>query len=176
MTTANEFGRLIKLDALGGGDVYHEISANAEELAALAVRFDLLALERLTASIALQKNDRGIAARGRVRADVVQACAATGDPVPGHIDQPIAIIFLPAPQDDVGGETELDEDMCDSMFHDGKSVDIGEAAAQTMGLALDPYPRSKNAAAALRAAGVIGDDEVAAAAGPFAALAGLRKG
>ncbi len=173
MTIQNEFSRMIKLDCLGGGDHAHQISANAAEREALCARFDLLSIDRLTASIILSKSEKGVTASGRVQADLAQACAATGEPVPGHIDQPIAIIFLPQP--DCAGETELDEEYCESMFHDGKSVDIGEAAAQTMGLAMNPYPRSKNAARILRAAGVISDDEALAAAGPFAALAMLRQ-
>jgi hypothetical protein len=45
-------------------------------------------------------------------------------------------------------------------------IDLGEAAAETMALALDPFPRSPGAAAALKEAGVIGEDEVV----PFNAL------
>lgn len=55
------------------------------------------------------------------------------------------------------------------MFHDGAFVDVGEAVAQTLALALDPYPRAPDADARLAAAGVT----VAVEAGPFGALAGL---
>ena len=50
------------------------------------------------------------------------------------------------------------------------SVDLGEAAAETMALALDPYPRAPEAPNVLREAGVLSEEE----AGPFGALAGLR--
>lgn len=175
MTVQNEFSRLVKLDCLSGSEQMNEISANAGERAALSARFALLSLDRLTASIALVKDNENIVAKGRVQADLVQPCAATGEPVPDHIDQPIAILLMPAPGRDAGGETELDEEICESMFHDGRSVDIGEVAAQTMGLALNPYPRSKNASQALRAAGVISEDDAASASGPFAGLAALKR-
>jgi uncharacterized protein YutE (UPF0331/DUF86 family) len=56
------------------------------------------------------------------------------------------------------------------MIYTDGAIDLGEAVAQTMALALDPFPRSTNAEAALREAGVISEEE----AGPFGALKGLR--
>ena len=57
-----------------------------------------------------------------------------------------------------------------SQLRDSGAIDLGEAAAQTLALALDPYPRSPGAAAALKEAGVIGEGE----AGPFGGLAALK--
>ena len=48
-------------------------------------------------------------------------------------------------------------------------IDLGEAAAETVALALDPFPRSPRAADVLRDAGVISEEE----AKPKGALAGL---
>jgi hypothetical protein len=53
---------------------------------------------------------------------------------------------------------------------EGGSIDLGEAVAETMALALDPYPRAPGAEAALRAAGVLTEDE----ARPAGKLAGLK--
>ena len=50
-----------------------------------------------------------------------------------------------------------------------RGVDLGEAAAETMVLALDPFPRGPGAAAALQEAGVVSEEE----AGPFGALKSL---
>jgi uncharacterized protein YutE (UPF0331/DUF86 family) len=58
----------------------------------------------------------------------------------------------------------------DTVFYSGGAIDLGEAAAETLALALDPFPRSPAAAAALKEAGVLSEEE----AGPFGALAGLR--
>jgi len=57
------------------------------------------------------------------------------------------------------------------VFHDGAAIDLGGAIADTLALALDPYPRSAAAETALREAGVLSEEE----AGPFAALAQLKK-
>jgi uncharacterized metal-binding protein YceD (DUF177 family) len=110
-----------------------------------------------------------VIAHGHVRAQVVQACVITDEPVPGTIDEPVALRFV---IDDVAGEgeIELDEDALDTMLYDGAAIDLGEAAAETMALALNPYPRGPGAAAALRAAGVVSEDEVT----PLNAFSGLK--
>jgi uncharacterized metal-binding protein YceD (DUF177 family) len=56
------------------------------------------------------------------------------------------------------------------VFHDGATIDLGGAIADTLALALDPYPRSAGADEALREAGVISEAE----ASPFAVLARLK--
>jgi hypothetical protein len=58
----------------------------------------------------------------------------------------------------------------DVQFHDGTAIDVGEAVAQSLALALDPYPRAPDAEAALKEAGVTSEAET----GPFAALAALK--
>ena len=78
----------------------------------------------------------------------------------------IAATPLDAPE-----EVELQPEDCDVVFHDGAAIDLGTAIADTLALSLDPYPRSASAEAALREAGVLSEEE----AGPFAALAKLRK-
>ena len=177
MNEPNEFSRPVKLDAIGTGKIVHDIAANEDECRALAARFDLLSLDSLTAAISLAKTAKGIEAKGQVKAQLTQACTVTGEPVPSDINETLSLLFIAAPDGhniDVDEEIELDEEECESMFHDGKTVDIGEAAAQTMGLALNPYPRGKSADEKLRAAGVKTEDEEKAASGPFAALAALK--
>ena len=78
---------------------------------------------------------------------------------------------MPAPTGTPDEEVELGAKDCDLVFHDGATIDLGAAVADTLALALDPYPRSAGAEAALKDAGVISEEE----AGPFAALAQLKK-
>ena len=172
MSGENEFSHPVKLDDIGAGETRYEISASAAARAALAGRFALLALDRLSAEITLSRTAEGILATCRLIALLEQACVATGEAVPASLDEPIELLFVAAPEED--GEVELDSSECDTMFHDGKVVDLGEAAAQTMGLALNPYPRSKAADETLRAAGVKSEEEAKAESGPFAALAALK--
>lgn len=172
MSGINEFSVIIRMDDIGAGASQHIIAASETERAALAQRFDLVRLDELTAEITLAKCADGIAAKGMLRAVLAQACTATGMDVPAKMYEAIDVLFIP--ESNEGGEVELAPEECDTMFHDGRGVDIGEAAAQSMGLALNPYPRSKGAESALRRAGVKNEEEEKIVAGPFAALAALK--
>ena len=169
MSTA-EFSRLERIDTIGEGERTVSVTADATECAALAVRFGLLSVERLSASFRVKRDAAGIVARGMVSAAVVQACSVTGDPLPVTIAEEVALRFVTEREAAAEEEIELDLDALDTMPYDGAAIDLGEAAAETMALALDPFPRGPNAAAALRAAGVISEDE----AKPAGALAGLK--
>lgn len=163
-----EFSRPERLDAIGSQDRTVAIEADAGERDALARRFGLVAIERLAAQFAVRREGGAVLAAGRVEASVTQACSVTGDPVPARVDEAVALRFV---EDDAAGEeVELSADALDTMPIEGGGIDLGEAAAETMALALDPFPRSPAAAAALRDAGVLAEEE----AGAFAALAGLK--
>ncbi|WP_066550877.1 YceD family protein [Sphingomonas sp. CCH15-F11] len=170
MTAAPEFSRPVRLDQVGAGESTLAISAEPAERAALARRFDLIAIDRLEAQFRLRRDAIGILASGSVTGDVVQACVATGAPVSDTIDEPFLIRFLPETEAGDADEIELSDDDCDTVFYAGGAIDLGEAAAETLALALDPYPRVPDADAQLRAAGVLREEE----AGPFGPLAGLR--
>lgn len=165
-----EFSRPRRLDTLGEGAVTVRIAADEGERAALARRFGLLSLDRLEADYVLRRDAAGIVARGTVSAAAVQACTATGDPVPATVDEAFEVRFLPDTADDHSDEVELDGGDMDTMFYSGSAIDLGEAAAETVALALDPYPRAPGAEAALRDAGVKSEEE----AKPAGALAGLK--
>lgn len=171
MTPAPEFSRPQRLDQIGAGNADVTIAAMAAECAALAARFDLAAIRALSAEIVLRREATGIIASGRVRASVEQFCVATGDPVPAKIDEAFAIRFVPEPTD-TADEVELSEDEVDTVFYSGGAIDLGEAAAETMALALDPFPRSPAATEALRSAGVL--DEAGVQEKRTGGLAGLK--
>ena len=108
-----------------------------------------------------------------LRGTAQQACVASGEPVPASIEDSFRIRFVAETGYDAEAEVEveLDADDCDTLFHDGRAIDLGEAVAESFALALDPFPRSPNADAALKAAGVKDESE----AGPFGALAALKE-
>lgn len=164
-----EFSRPQRLDSIGASDRDVAIEADESERAALARRFGLIAIDRLGASAMIRRDGPDIFASGSLSALVVQRCVATGDPVPAAIEESFALRFVPAGSL-TGDEIELSEADCDVIEYEGQAIDLGEAAAETLSLALDPFPRSVNADAALKAAGVIGEED----AGPFAALKGLK--
>ena len=102
---------------------------------------------------------------------MTQSCVASGEPVEAEIDEPFALVFRPGPEAGrPDEEVELSEAELDVTFYDGASLDLGEAVAETLALALDPYPRAPAAEQALKTAGVKSEEE----AGPFGGLAALR--
>lgn len=164
-----EFSRPRRLDTIGTGESRVTVEADAAERMALARRFGLIAIDTLTADYAIRRDVAGVIARGHLSGAVVQPCSITGDPVPAQIEEDFAIRFVPEGGES-GDEVELSEDDCDTVFYTGSAIDLGEAAAETLALALDPFPRSAGAQAALRDAGVLNEEET----GPFAALAKLK--
>lgn len=166
-----EFSRSYRLDELGGGARKVEISADAAERTALADRFDLIAIETLEVAADLVRDGEAVTVTGHLRAAVTQACVASGEPVPAEVNEPFALRFVPAhAPDDSEEEMELAEGDLDEVTYDGNAVDLGEAAAQTLALALDPFPRAPDADETLREAGVVDEEDI----GPFAALKALK--
>lgn len=174
---AAEFSRVYRPRALPGAPV--TLEANESERAALAERFGLIAIDRLTACIDLVAKDKGVAADGTVSADIMQGCAVSGEAFAVHIEEALTLRFVPASLHDVSPEQtdleiELDRDALDEIAYEGDSFDLGEAVAQTLGLAIDPYAEGPGADEARAAAGITSDD---APSGPLAeALAKLTKG
>lgn len=166
-----ELSRPIRLDTLGEVPREIEVEATEAERAALVKRFGLIALDRLIARVRLQRENHGVIADGRIEAEVSQPCVATGEPVPAQIDEPFRLRFVPEEMIETAEETELSEEDCDTIPFDGALIDIGEAMAETLSLALDPFPRSPDADKALEKAGVLQEGE----AGPFAALKALKE-
>ena len=171
MTEQPEFSRTVRVDTLGSAPRQISIGADEAERAALAQRFGLAAVERLSAEAELRRNGDEVRAEGRLSAAVVQSCVASGAPVPAEVDEEFDLVFRPHP---VGEgqeeEIELSEGELDVIFYEGALVDLGEAVAETLSLSLDPYPRAPGAEEARKAAGVKSEEQ----AGPFGALAGLR--
>lgn len=163
-----EFSRPVRVDAIGEGDRNETIEASAAERAALACRFGLLGIERLSGHFVLRREAAGIAVTGRVTAAATQACSITGEPLPAMVDEEARLRFV----DDLGAgeEVELDDAEIDVLPLEGAAIDLGEVAAETLALSLDPFPRGPNAEAALKESGVLSEGE----AGPFGALAGLK--
>jgi uncharacterized metal-binding protein YceD (DUF177 family) len=168
--TAPEFSRPVPLDTIGEAPRRIAIEADAAERAALAVRFGLVAIGWLAAEAELVRNGADVTATGRIEASVTQACVVTGAPVDARLDEAFSILFQPLPASGPDEEIELGESELDVTFYEGGAIDLGEAAAETVALALDPYPRSPDAETALKVAGVQSEEE----AGPFGALAALR--
>jgi uncharacterized metal-binding protein YceD (DUF177 family) len=147
-----------------------KISATEAERKALARRFGLVAIDKLQGTVKIEREGEALTARGRLSAVVVQSCAISGEDLPVTIDEPLALRFVPAAEPEAE-EIELAETDLDEIPFEGEVIDLGEAVAQSLALAIDPYATGPEAERVRKEVGL--NDE--AASGPFAALAGLKK-
>lgn len=173
MSEHSEMERLIRVRHVPAGVV--RIEASAAECGGLAARFGICAVHSLLAEVELEAGGGGtVRANGWLNARIEQECAVSREPFTATIQEPLALVFIPhadrpaAPDE----ELELDTEALDEIGYAGESFDLGEAVAQTLGLAIDPYAEGPQADAARAEAGIVSDD---AAAGPLAeALASLK--
>jgi hypothetical protein len=163
-----EFSRPIDVRQCEGKDA--RLVASAEERAALAYRFALVRIDTLEADLALGRDGQVVNAAGELRAEIVQSCAVSGEDLPVSICEPLSFRFVPE-ADISAEEVELDANACDEIAYAGSHIDLGEAAAQSMALAIDPFRVGPQAQAARSRAGIVSE----AASGPFAALANLKQ-
>jgi len=167
--SAPEFSRPVDRRHLSAQPV--ELVADEGEREALARRFGLIAIGRLEATLALEAVGETVTAQGALSADIVQSCAVTGDDLPVTIAEPLALRFVPEPTVVVEEEVELSEEELDEVPYAGTAFDLGEAVAQSLALAIDPYATGPGADAVRK------EKELSEQApdGPFAALAALKK-
>ncbi|TRD10892.1 DUF177 domain-containing protein [Erythrobacter insulae] len=169
-----ELSRPIKARPLPGGTI--TIEADEAERRRLSGRFSLSAINSLRASAEVEEKGKAIRARGHLNAKIMQLCAVSAEDFPVTISEPFDLRFVPegtlAQEHDE--EIELEADDCDEIEYSGDTFDLGEAVAQTLGLAIDPYAEGPNAEEARKTAGIAEEGQQD---GPLAeALAALKKG
>lgn len=177
-----EFSRIKPIERdMGAGDDAERFSieATAGERAALAQRFGLIEIGSLTATGTIDVSARGRRARltATLHARVIQPCVVTLQPVPAEVEDCFTMTY----DRDAGGPAQREEsfdldadDPPDPLPEAG--IDIGEAVAEHLGLALEPYPRAPGVEFRPES----GDGNEAGPANgarpsPFAALARLRR-
>ena len=165
-----EFSHIVKLSEIGSSPRSGKLSATEEERRKLAQRFDLPKITSLDATYILHAGADRIGFSGRIESDLQQRCSVTGESFQVRLREEFEIAFVP--QLEIEGtdeEIELTEEDCDIIEYDNAQIDLGEAIAQTLYLALPPFPRGPNADVVARE--ILKTEEEA---GPFGALAALK--
>ena len=160
-----EFHRPVAVDRIGEAGLTRCIEADGAECAALARRFGVPALAALACRFHLTRAPEGvgiIVAEGRLAATVTRVCVVSLDEFETAVAEEFRVRFVPAGQE--SDEIELDGD--DEVPYEGSEIDLGEAAAEQLALALDPYPRKPDAE--------LSAPEQEMPDGPFAALRSRR--
>jgi uncharacterized metal-binding protein YceD (DUF177 family) len=119
------------------------VEASEAERAALARRLRLPAIEALACDFMLRREGRGvIAAAGDLVARVVQVCVATAEEFSAPVEERFSVRFVAA-----GDESDaFDPEAPDEIPYQGGMLDLGEATAEQLALALDPWPRKPDEA------------------------------
>jgi uncharacterized metal-binding protein YceD (DUF177 family) len=105
----------------------------------------------LTAQLTLiPGSQQTIAATGIIKAEVVQRCVVTLEPIVSRLTLDVGVVFAPAELNPVDNQepqrVELDDEV--ELFSGGK-IDIGELVAQQLGISINPYPRKADATLSL---------------------------
>ena len=197
MSQQPELSRRIQVRTLGAarpGTVALDtvLEAGAAECVALARRLDVPVVHSVQCRFRLSGADASgrVVADGLLQASLDQVCVATLDEFTTTVTEQFTVRFLPAnqmpdqrPSGDgtrEDGEAALDPDEDDDLPYVNGTIDLGEAAAEQLALALDPYPRKPGAALPPEIGSVDHPDEEAEAAtqerpSPFAVLAAQRR-
>ena len=120
MSDTPEFSRPADIRGITAQPV--ALEADEAERKALARRFALVAVNALSATLELEAEGEEISATGRMRADIVQSCAVSGDDLPVTIDEAITLRFVPAATleaSEEDEEIELEADELDTIGYIG---------------------------------------------------------
>ena len=141
------FHRAVRVDRMGAAGADPElrrITASAAERRALAERFGLLALDELAAQARLWRQGSRVHLRVNFTAAVVQSCVVTLESVSEHIAHTFERAYLPPAASPGASAKEvrvaIDGDEAEPLG--GNEIDLGEAVAEELALALNPYPRT----------------------------------
>lgn len=149
-----------------------KLETSEAERRALAQRFSLVSVDRLEADLMLDRTGRVVDVQGTLIADIVQSCAVSAEDVPVAVREKVTFRFVPEGSHTTPSEeVELEADDCDEIEYAGSHFDVGEAVAQSLALAIDPFLTGPNADEVRRKVGLMDES----ASGPFAALAKLKK-
>jgi uncharacterized metal-binding protein YceD (DUF177 family) len=162
-----EFSRVIPLTRLGSAPFWQKIEATPSERERLSRRFDLLALDRLTAVVQLRRQgDELIVLEAALEAEFVQSCVVTLEPVAGSSSNSFVLVYGPAEAEQQEIGSLRDEAAFELLT--GDVIDIGEAVAQELSLLLPVFPRHPDATIDSKA-------PVESTGSPFASLALLKQ-
>ena len=110
MTDTPEFSRPYKVDALPPKGRTVDLDPGADELAAIAERLDLIALNSLDGELKLRPEmGRQVSLSGSIRAEIVQTCVVSGEPLTTTIAFDVERTFA-EDADPLAGLNTSDED------------------------------------------------------------------
>jgi len=139
----SELTRPVVLSKIGPTGLVVVVRATAEECAAIAVRMGIPAVQSLECVFHLTVEDDGVTvlALGKLRAEMTRECVVSAEDFDTSVEDAFEVRFVPSGQE----RDDPDPDLPDEIPYTPGSIELGEAAVEQLGLALDPYPRIEGA-------------------------------
>lgn len=158
----------VRLHQIGAG-LTRRLTPDADSRARIARSLDLAALDAFEADLNLAPVDGGWKLSGRVKAEAVQTCGLTLEPLPVSVDQAFSVRLTEKTPDETDDEIIVDPEAEDApdLVEEGR-IDLMQYAIEQLALSLDPFPRKPGA--------VFVQPEGPGVISPFAALAKLKGG
>jgi len=175
-----EFSRIYAVNDIPPLGRNIKIVADAKECKALAERFNILKVNHVNAQLKLMVHNggRSVTAKGRLSANINQACIATLKSIPEKIDEELSLLF----EDEEAFENRdnildvevdiSDEDIADPIIKG--HFDVGAAVSEHLALAMDPYPRLADVDLNLQNEDELAENIASAGDNPFAVLGTLK--
>src|ERR1700760_4874634 len=137
-----ELHRPVAVDRIGAAGLEVTVEASAVECAALAQRMQLPGITELRCGFRIERDSAdALLAHGRLHARVTQTCVVSLEEFPVVLDESFTLRCVPAGQE----SDDPDPEGLDEIGYADGMLDLGEAAAEQLALALDPYPRAPGA-------------------------------
>ncbi len=167
------FSYIVQREDVARGPKTIHLEADEKARAVLADRFGLLAIDCLEGDIDVSHLPDGMRVKGHMRAAVQQTCVVSFRPVSSTIEEFFSIHYCIGPLTEEQEESVLDIDAEDIEELVDDKVDVAEALAQTLALALDPFPRVPDADSPVKIVTEAEAEEMQRRPNPFAILKNL---
>lgn len=147
---APEFSRPIRIDQIPIAGTERDLIASETECRALAERFDIPAVQSLSAHVRLRALRGGALylLNGRLSAQCERICVTTLDSFTEHVEEEFELTYSA----EGGAQADLADSDIEIAFEDDEpepilasTIDMGEAVAEHLALALNPFPRKAGA-------------------------------
>lgn len=137
------FSDPVRLHQIGTG-VTRTLEPDEAARKRIARSLDLASLDAFTAEMELKPTEAGWRLKGRVRAEAVQTCGLTLEPLPVVIDHRFTVGLAEAVEEETD-EIVIDlDDEAPDLVEEGR-IDLGQYAVEQLALSLDPFPRKPGA-------------------------------
>ena len=143
------FTHPVSPDKIGRTGLTVQVDANQAECAALAERMQIPAVHSLHCTFTLTRDEYDgeiVHGSGILRASVTRVCVVSAEDFDMPVIDRFKVVFTPAGQEPDDADQDLpDPDADDTIHYENGILDLAEAAAEQLALALDPYPRMAGA-------------------------------